>query len=229
MERSLQRRLLSLHWVMQQKIQLCGCLPAARLARTGKQQSGSRGACEQIPKLQPRQEAPFPCCRTLCAQPQLPGLAVELVQAEMHGLGILHPAGYKVSLADRWPSSDQLQIGDCLKRWEPPQGKQLATVQEVLHRSSRGRAGVCITICRVIYISFINYPTCNLLTTPGLNITTLVKEKKKLLWKLHWPYAVRITTWWFVIGKINFFWQCRRATIRFVPTRAEWVLACVVL
>lgn len=163
---------------MQQKIQLCGCLPAARLARTGKQQSGSRGACEQIPKLQPRQEAPFPCCRTLCAQPQLPGLAVELVQAEMHGLGILHPAGYKVSLADRCPSSDQLQIGDCLKRWEPPQGKQLATVQEVLHRSSRGRAGVCITICRVIYISYINYPTCNLLTTPGLNITTLVKGKK---------------------------------------------------
>lgn len=91
------------------------------------------------------------------------------------GLGsILYPAGHKVSLADRWPSSDQRLP----RRWKPPQGKQLATVQEVLHRSSRGRAGVCITICRVIYISYINYPTCNLLTTPGLNITTLVKGKK---------------------------------------------------
>lgn len=55
----------------------------------------------------------------LCAQPQLPGLAVELVWAEMHGLGILHPAEHKVSLADRWPSSDQLQIGGCLVGGNP--------------------------------------------------------------------------------------------------------------
>lgn len=36
------------------------------------------------------------------------------------GLGsILHPAGHKVSLADCWPSSDQLQIGGCLVGGNP--------------------------------------------------------------------------------------------------------------
>lgn len=164
---------------MQQKIQLCGCLPAARLARAGKQQLGRRGACEQIPKLQPRQEAPFPRCRTLTC----------LVPATRARCGA--GSGWDARAWDPSPCRTQGFTGWSLAiigstseqrlppRWEPPQGKQLATVQEVLHRSNRGRAGVCITICRVIYISYINYPTCNLLTTPGLNIATLVKEKKK--------------------------------------------------